>query len=304
MMLEIRRLRLLRELAHRRTIAAVAEALSYTPSAVSQQLSALEKEVGRPLLTRTGRGVTLTPAGQILVDHTDAVLAALERAEAALAADGSAPSGTIRLGTFPTALRPLVLPARTALSETAPAVEVCLTEVDPAEVPDLLRAGRLDLALVHEYDNVPTTLGDGVEVTPLLDETVHLAARHAPDHPDGPADTIGRHADDRWILGNPGTLCHAMALRICRSHGFEPRVAHHIDDFATVLALVASGAGVALVPQLGVLDVPAGVVLTPTGIDRHTRVAFRRGGGSAPALAAVVSELCSAAESLRSAMQA
>ncbi|UGT38902.1 LysR family transcriptional regulator [Nocardia yamanashiensis] len=291
-MLDIRKLRLLRELAHRGTIAAVAEALSYTPSAVSQQIAALEREAGRALLTRTGRRVTLTPAGTLLVEHTEAVLAELERAEAALVA-GTALSGSIRLGAFPTALPTIVLPALLEIGRTEKDLELTVTEVDPAEVPDLLRSDRLDMALVHEYDNVPSAMGSGIELEPLLDEVVYLASDTPPDVPGD--QVIRSHAESRWIVGNHGTLCHSMAMRTCHSQGFEPRIAHRIDDFATVLRLVAAGGGVAVVPQLAAIDVPEGVVLTPLPIGRRTRIAYRRGSRNQPAFAAVSAGLHSAA---------
>ncbi|MFD6884037.1 MULTISPECIES: LysR family transcriptional regulator [unclassified Rhodococcus (in: high G+C Gram-positive bacteria)] len=294
-MLDVRKLRLLRELAHRGTIAAVAEALSYTPSAVSQQISALEREAGRPLLVRTGRRVRLTPAALILVEHTEAVLAELERAETALATSGPGPSGSVRLGAFPTALRTVVLPALSELRRAEQGPEVTVTEVDPADAPDLLRGGHLDMALVHEYDNVPSSVGSGIELEPLLDEVIYLAASAAPDA-EGLA-VVRSHADSPWIVGNSGTLCHTMAVRTCRSQGFEPWVTHRVDDFATVLRLVAAGAGVALVPQLGAIDVPAGVVLTALPVGRRTRIAYRRGSGHRPAQAVVSAELRRAARS-------
>ncbi|WP_054811930.1 LysR family transcriptional regulator [Nocardia arizonensis] len=290
-MLDLRKLRLLRELAHRGTIAAVAEALSYTPSAVSQQLTALEREAGRPLLTRTGRRVALTPAGALLVEHTETVLADLERAEAALAATDPEPTGSVRLGAFPTALATIVLPAMRAIGAAGHPVEVTVTEVDPADVADLLRGGELDMALVHEYDNVPTALGSGIELEPLLDEIVYLAAPEARE----PGEAIRAHAESRWIVGNPGTLCHTMTVRSCQAQGFEPRVAHRVDDFPTVLQLVAAGAGVALIPQLAVAEVPDGVILTPLPIGRRTRIAYRRGSRTRPTFAIVRIELRRAA---------
>ncbi|MBJ8344630.1 LysR family transcriptional regulator [Antrihabitans sp. YC2-6] len=296
-MLDIRKLRLLRELAHRGTIAAVAEALSYTPSAVSQQLTALEREAGRPLLTRTGRGVSLTPAGILLVEHTELVLADLERAEAALSETETRLAGSVRLGAFPTALRTIVLPAMREIASAEAALELTVTEVDPADVPDLLRSGQLDLALVHEYDNVPSAMGSGIELEPLLDEVVYLASRTPPE---ASGDAVIRgHSASKWIVGNPGTLCHTMTIRTCQAHGYEPRVAHRVDDFATVLRLVAAGAGVALVPQLGATDVPKGVILTPLTIGRRTRIAYRLGSRSQPMFKAVSVELQHAARQFR-----
>ncbi|WP_213576679.1 LysR family transcriptional regulator [Rhodococcus sp. USK13] len=294
-MLDLRKLRLLRELAHRGTIAAVAEAVAYTPSAVSQQLGALEREAGRALLSRTGRRVTLTPAGEVLVEHIEVILADVERAEAALADSGAGLPATVRLGAFSTALCTIVLPAMSDIDRAGQGVELTVTEVDPANVPDLLRGGQLDIALVHEYDNVPSTMGPGIEIEPLLDEAVYLASPEG-SVADGMA-VVRSHAESRWIVGNPGTLCHTMAVRTCQSQGFEPHIAHRVDDFATVLRLVAAGAGVALVPELGATDVPAGVVLTALPIGRRTRIAYRHGSRSRPAFTAVTGELQRAAQS-------
>ena len=143
-MLDVRKLRLLRELAHRGTIAAVAEALSYTPSAVSQQLTALEREAGVPLLERSGRRVVLTPAAQLLVGHTETILAALEHADAELSCTRDELAGTLRIGTFPTAARTLLSPALVTLSTDHPRLELTVSEIDPADIPNALRAGTLN----------------------------------------------------------------------------------------------------------------------------------------------------------------
>ncbi|RJL32444.1 LysR family transcriptional regulator [Bailinhaonella thermotolerans] len=174
-MLDVRRLRLLRELAHRGTIAAVAEALAYTPSAVSQQLAVLETEAGVPLLERTGRRVTLTPAALTLVDHAEAVLERLERAEADLAGARRGPAGPLRVGTFPSAARAILPAALAALAAAHPALEPLVEEVDPAAVADRLRAGELDVALIHHYDFVPRAPVPGLASAPLLTEPLYLA---------------------------------------------------------------------------------------------------------------------------------
>ncbi|WP_019932593.1 LysR substrate-binding domain-containing protein [Nocardia sp. BMG111209] len=277
-MLDVRRLRLLRELAHRGTIAAVAEALTYTPSAVSQQLTALEREAGVPLLERTGRSVALTPAALRLVEHTETVLAVLEQAEAELSSGRGELAGTLRIGAFATAAHTIVAPALVALSRDHPRLELLVTEVDPADTPAALRAETLDLALVQEYDYVPRGPETGLDSDPLLEEVVYLAAPTATE--------VAAHRDSPWIAGTPGTLCHLVTIRACEAAGFTPRIRHHTDDFGTVLALVAAGQGVAFVPELGATTVPAPVTLTPLPIRRRTRLAYRSGTGSHPAVAA------------------
>ncbi|WP_327739464.1 LysR substrate-binding domain-containing protein [Streptomyces nojiriensis] len=304
-MLDVRRLRLLRELARRGTIAAVAEALSFSPSAVSQQLGVLEREAGLPLLERTGRGVRLTPAGRHLVGHAEAVLERLEQADADLAEARGGLAGALRIGAFPTATRAIVPAALTALARRHPGLEPMVSETDPAAVAHALRAGDLDVALVHEYDFVPAEPEPGLATEPLYVEAMYLAApaaenpaeapAEAPAPPGGPAGSGGSdqgavlrgHARAPWITATPGTLCHAMTVRACQAAGFTPRVRHQVDEFATVLALVAAGQGVAVVPQLGVTG-PAdpAVRLTRLLMERRTNLAFRSGAGAHPAVAA------------------
>jgi DNA-binding transcriptional LysR family regulator len=175
-MLDVRKMLLLRELARLGTIAAVAEAHFCTPSAVSQQLIALEREAGVPLIRRSGRGVELTAAGADLADRTGPVLALLEQAAAAVAASRTELAGELRIGAFQTAVRTLLPAALVALGTEHPRLELRVTELDPAQAPDALRAGVLDIALVHEYDYVPAEPDPALRTEPLLDEEVFLAA--------------------------------------------------------------------------------------------------------------------------------
>lgn len=210
-MLDPRKLHLLRELARRGTIAAVAEAVTFTPSAVSQQLSALEREAGVRLLERTGRTVALTPAGHLLVEHAQAVLEQLERASAALAAVRGGPSGPLRIGAFPTAARVLLPPALATLTGAHPGLEPMVSEIDPADVSAALRAGELDVALVHEYDFVPPVTDASTETEPLFTEPMYLTDRPS----------VAAARADAWIMNKPGTLCHTMAIRACQAAGLR-----------------------------------------------------------------------------------
>ena len=306
-MLDVRKLLLLRELAHRSTIAAVAQALSYTPSAVSQQLAALERDAGVPLLQRTGRRVTLTPAGAALAGQTEEILALLERAAAGLAAAQASLAGPLRIGAFPTAMRTILPAALVALGRDHPGLELMVTELDPAAVPDALRAGALDVALVHEYDYVPAEPDPALDTEPLLEEAIYLACCRPPTSPSlftsgtgSGEDPIARHRDSPWIVASPGTLCHTMAMRACQAAGFAPRIRHHADDFSTVLALVAAGQGVALVPQLGAIDPPADVMLTPLPTRRRTRIAYRNGTRDQPPVSACIAAIRAAVRRLGS----
>lgn len=288
-MLDVRRLRLLRELARRGTIAAVAQALSYTPSAVSQQLAALEREAGTPLLERTGRSVELTPAALRLTEHADTILAVLEQAAAELATASTELAGTLRIGAFPTAVDSVVSPALVSLSRDHPRLELFVTELDPANAPDALRTHALDIALVQEYDYVPREPETGLDTEEFLEETVYLASLNT--------EPLTGHSNSTWISGTPGTLCHSMTVRACQAAGFTPHVRHHADDFGTVLALVAAGQGVALVPELGALSVPDPVLLTPLDARRRTHLAYRRGHGGHPIVTAARDALHAAARS-------
>ena len=284
-MLDVRRLRLLRELAHRGTIAAVAQAVAFTPSAVSQQLSALEREAGVPLLARSGRRVVLTPAGRNLVRHAEMVLAQLERAAAELDGARRGLSGSLRIGTFPSAGRAMIPAALAELARRHPGLEPMVVELDPARVADALRAGDLDVALVHEYDFAPAPTEPGIAVIPLCREAMYLATTD-PAHT-----TVADCRDEPWILAVPGTLCHRMTVHACQAAGFTPHARHQVDDFATVLALVAAGQGVALVPELGLVDVPREVTLTRLTVGRHTRIAHRSGAEDHPAVMAFADAL-------------
>jgi DNA-binding transcriptional LysR family regulator len=304
-MLDVRRMKLLRDLDRLGTIAAVAQAQFCTPSAVSQQLSVLEREAGVPLIRRFGRGVELTAAGRELADRAGAVLALLEEAEAALAAIRGELAGQLKVGAFPTAVRSVLPSALVRLGTEHPMLELHLTELDPAEVPDALRSGALDIALVHEYDYVPAEPDPGLALEPLLEETIFLAGA-APGQAgmtsvaglmsggDGRKDPVLASREQPWIIASPGTLCHLMAMRLCQAAGFTPRIRHYADDFAAVLTLVAAGQGVALVPELALADRPAGVALTALPARRRTLIAYRRGAATHPAVAACIAALAAA----------
>ena len=290
-MLDVRKMQLLRELARLGTIAAVARAQYCTPSAVSQQLSALEREAGVALIRRSGRGVELTPAGAELADRTGAVLVLLEQASAALAASHAEPSGELRIGAFPTAVRTVLPAALVALGAEHPRLELRVVELDPAGVPAALQAGTLDIALTHQYDYVPSEPDPALSTWPLLTETIFLASAGGTE----PGDAVLASRALPWIAGTPGTMCQLMTVRLCEAAGFSPRIRHHADDFAAALALVAAGQGVALVPQLALADCPPGVTLAPLAARRQTLIACRRGAAGYPAVAACSAALRSAA---------
>jgi DNA-binding transcriptional LysR family regulator len=283
-MLDLHRLRLLRELSYRQTIAAVAQALAYTPSAVSQQLAALEREAGMPLLERTGRQVRLNAAARTLVAHAEALLDELERAEASLAAARTTLTGSLRIGAFPSASQAILPDVLVRIGREHPGLELTVTDVDPVQAAELLRAGDLDGALTHDYDCLPLPQNPALTSRIVLTEPMYVASPQAPHDLDAP---VASFADQAWIMGTAGNLCRQATERICHAAGFAPRIRHQIDDFPTVLALVAAGQGAAIVPQLATRRSPAGVVFTRLPDVRRIKLSHRRGAASHPAVTAL-----------------
>lgn len=303
-MLDVRRMRVLREVALRGSIAAAAEALSFTPSAVSQQLAQLERESGVALLDRGPRSVRLTDAGRALVAHTEAILARLASAEAEIRSLTAEHAGTIRLGSFPTAAATLVPPALASLGRRRPEVTVTLKESDPGLALDRLIAGELDLALIWEYDFVPVVVPGSIACVELLDDPVRVVL--APDHPAARGETVALAdlAGEAWISSTPLSSCHPFTRRACNAAGFEPRVTAETNDHHVLARLVASGVGVALVTELSLGGVGRDVAVRPIAPNPPKRriVAAHRAGenGSSP-VAAMVEELRRAADVVRAA---
>ncbi len=288
-MLDVRRLRVLREFAARGTIAATADALGYTPPAVSQQLAALEREAGVDLLERSGRSRRLTPAGTELVARTEAVLRELEAAEAALARQSTQVAGVLRAAAFPSAHRALLPPAIARLAREHPELQVRTRELEPEDSIPMLKLGELDLVLAQEYPFAPQTADAALERTSLLEDPIRLAA---PAGHAGPVD-LAEHPDVPWVAGRQGSFCHSVVLHVCRRAGFEPRITHFTNDFATAYQLVAAGAGFALVPDLAGPPPPgAEIVATRQAVpSRRIFAAVRAGAGARPAVAACLEAL-------------
>ena len=294
-MLDVRRLRVLRELAARGTIAATAEALGYTAPAVSQQLAALEREAGVALLEKHGRRRRLTPAGEELVIRTEGILRQLEAAEAALERSTTHVAGVLRAAAFASAHRMLLPRAIAALAIAHPDLRVTTRELEPEESLPALKLGELDVALAQEYAFAPVPADPALERTDLADDLVQLALSEAHPLASPPAAAVDLAALDAepWIAGRAGSSCLEVVLHSARGAGYEPRIAHVTNDFGVAYALVGAGAGVALVPELAGPP-PPGVVLRPTaGTPIRRRIyAVARGGSTArPAVAAMLAAL-------------
>ncbi len=267
-MLDVRRLRVLREVARAGSLARAAEILSYTPSAVSQQIAALEREAGTRLLERRARGVVLTEAGQTLVAHTEAVLAQLDAAEAALAELADLRRGRLRMASFATAGATILPLAVEAFRARHPAIEVSVAQASPIESVARLQQGRLDLALTVDLEPSPA---EGVEVIHLFDDPVQLAVHR--DHPlaTRPELRLEELAGEIWIDVPRRTSGGKVLIRACERAGFEPRVAFESDDYTAIQELVGAGLGLALIPDLALSPPHEAVVLRSLGPDGPSR---------------------------------
>jgi DNA-binding transcriptional LysR family regulator len=290
-MLDVRRLRLLSELSRRGTIAQVAKAVGYTPSAVSQSLSQLEREVGIVLLERDGRRVRLTPAALGLVNRTERVLAELDAAEAELAAEGEAVRGTVVIGAFPSAAGGLVVPMVRELSERHPDLSCSVHEHEPEDGIPLLRSGELDILVSESYDDIePGPIG-GLEQRPLMSEPLVLVLPRG--HPAREPVELSALRDSSWISGLAGTQFATVLQHACGAAGFSPRIVHRADDAVLQHALAAAGLGVGLLPALACLESEdvRFARLAPPAPRRHVSALLRRGAARRPALAATLDAL-------------
>lgn len=294
-MLDTRRLRTLRAVADHRTVTAAAAALYLTPSAVSQQLAHLEQESGQRLLERSGRGVRLTAAGNILLAHADAVLAQLERAEAELAAYEAGVSGTVTVASFATGISLAVAPAIADLRKTDPGIAVRVRDAEGDESLPMLLDGEADVAVAVEYRGAPRPGDRRLIRFPLYAEPFDavlplsdpLAARERL--------SLTELAGHAWIGPYPGNPCHEVTMLACELAGFQPDVAHWSDDFHAVVALAGAGVGVALVPRSAL----RGTDLTDVAIrpvdgappTRRVFAAVRSGSEDHPLLAATLAAL-------------
>ncbi|WP_037497999.1 LysR family transcriptional regulator [Solirubrobacter soli] len=283
-MLDLRRLRLLKELHERGTIAAVADALQFTPSAVSQQLAMLERETNVTLLQKAGRGVRLTDPALVLVEHATALLDRAARAEADLAAAAGTVVGRARIATFQSVALTLAIPMMERLKHEAPRLRTELIEAEPEQALPALALGDLDLVLGDEWQHQPLRLPPGLERQELFDDPVHVALPERLEHA-----SFEDLAHEPWTTGHPGMAWEEMTRRACRELGaFEPDIRHRTNDATVSLALVAHGLAVALVPGLAIPQHHPGVVLKPTGVKRRILAVVREADAARPSVQALV----------------
>ncbi|RFU84886.1 LysR family transcriptional regulator [Streptomyces triticagri] len=297
---DLRKLRILKALSEHGTVTATAEALLMTPSAVSQQLTNLARQVGVPLLEAQGRRVRLTDAAHLVLRHAEAVFAQLERADAELAGYARGEAGEVRVGAFSTAVPALVVPAVRRLRQAAPGLEVRVREAEAAEAYELLAGGHVDLALSLAA-HAPTARDPKFTRVPLLADPLDVALPS--DHPLA-AQAGLRLADlsgERWIFGGSGPWSE-ITRTACEAAGFVPEQAHSAAGWTAILSMVEAGMGVALVPRMAAQRAPGVVTrtLSPDQPLRHVVAAVRRGAEDGPALARVLRTLREAAEAYRS----
>ncbi len=284
-MLSTARLKVLKEVAYRGSISATAEALSYTQSAISQQIATLEAETGMTLLERHPRGVSLTAAGQMLVGHAEGILAGLEAAEAALSEIAGLRGGRLRVASFPTAGATLMPQAIATFRSSYPGVELTLTEGEPEQIAPRLRAGELDLALLFEFAG-ETPLQEDVTRAGLLEDPMYLALPG--EHPLAGKGKLRLEdlREEAWVQTSRSSPCARHVVRSCHAAGFEPNVSFESDDYQTVQGLVAAGVGVALIPELALSVVREDITirtLSPAPPVRQVIAALPAGARLVPA---------------------
>ncbi|GAA0647288.1 LysR family transcriptional regulator [Streptomyces thermocarboxydovorans] len=292
-MLDLQRLRALHAVSVHGTVGAAAAALGYTSSAVSQQIAKLERETRTVLLERQGRGVRLTDEAHQLVAAAQELLAIVERAETELERRRGLPAGRLTIAAFPSAARGLMPSVLADLAGRHPGLDARLSEIDPHLSVDLVAKGAVDLVVTHDWDIAPVPPPPGVEQAVIGDDLCDLLVPEK--HPFAGRTAVRREelGGERWICQPPGRICHEWLVRTLRAVGHTPEIVHQADENPTLVALVAAGLGIALIPRLGRGPLPEGVVevpLDPMPV-RRLYAMWRAGAARRPAIAEAVRTL-------------
>ena len=281
---DLRLLTVLREVALRGSFSAAAESLAYTQPAVSQQIARLEKQVGVKLIEREPRGIRLTPAGEVLVRHTERIIAQLAEADEELLDVAAQARGRLRIGSFATAAGTVVPRAVAAFRKLRPAIEVEISLLEPEDSVPAVRRGDIEIAITEEggFDGDIDTRG--LEVEHLLDD--HMWVSLPAEHPLATRRSIelAELRDEDWMFAClTGTCADSnVVLRACQDAGFQPKIAYQSDDYFAIQGLVASGMGVALIPGLGLASTRDDVAVRPVkGRPPYRRIAAVTAGESA-----------------------
>lgn len=290
------RLRTLRELALRKTMAAVAEALFISPSAVSQQITQLEYEAGVPLVERRGRGVKLTPAGEQLAMHAERIIAALEEAKTDLAELKRIVAGELRVAAFPSVAAVLIPATMKTLRNLHPQLRISFDEMEPTDSLAALRAWQTDVALIDNLTVPPELLEANIETIAIGEDTLYAMLSSGSRCAAKKVIRLGDLREESWALDRASDAYGSLIIRECRAAGFEPEINGNCKGFEVVLALVAAGCSVSVVPGLRahrIRGVRGKVVvrrIVPE-IRRKISIAFRRGESRNPAVSALVQKL-------------
>jgi molybdate transport repressor ModE-like protein len=268
-MLDVKRMRILKEVADRGSFSAAAEALSYTQSAVSQQIAALEREAGTQLVTRGSRGIRLTEAGEALVRHADAILTRLADAEAELEAIAGLRGGRLRLAAFATVGATLMPLAIARFRERHPDVELTVRQLEPEDSLPLLKCGEIDIALTIE----PATHAEaeGLDSIHLLDDPMFVALPLTHPLANKARVRMKDMANEAWIGTTDACSCGALVRNHCIRMGFEPKITFESDDYLAIQGLVAAGVGVAMIPTLALTTVRDDIVIRDLGNEAPIR---------------------------------
>jgi len=293
-MIDLAALVSLRAVDREGSVVAAADALGFTPSAVSQQVKRLERQAGVPLLERVGRGVMLTAPGRHLVDSGAQLLADLERIEAGLHRQAGTVAGTLRLTAFSTAMRGMVAPIVRDLRAAHPDLTLTLAEREPWDTVDLVASGQSDLGVVHSWGDVPISIPEHLAITPLARDVADVVVPR--DHRLAERRTITPRdlVDEDWIATPEGTICRQWLTRMYDGTGRLPRIAHQSMEFDSHVALVRAGLGIALIPRMGRAPLPDDVRAVAARNPVPTRevvAVHRRSMADSPAVAAVLAGL-------------
>jgi DNA-binding transcriptional LysR family regulator len=289
-----RRLRVLREVGLRGTVTSAASGLHLTPSAVSQQIAALSRELGVPLLEKTGRGVRLTGQAQLVLTHASVVQAQFELARADLAAFADGRIGTVSLAGFATSISGLIAPAIRELRSSRPSISLTAVEMEPPDIFTALDRGDVDIAVAVDYRKVPPRSDPHYFRVDLLPDLfdVALPLGHPMANREG-IDLLDL-ASEVFVAASPGSSCSEVTLAACAAAGFSPDVRHYSSDWNAVAALVGAGLGVGLVPRLAQPLHAVGVVVRPVVGPRAARnifAAVRAGAQTDPVIRAALDVL-------------
>ncbi|MFI5709558.1 LysR family transcriptional regulator [Kribbella sp. NPDC051620] len=292
-MIDLGRLRALHAVAMYGSVGSAAEALGYTPSAVSQQLAKLERETRTILIEKRGRGIVLTDAALQLAATASKVLELVETAELTLEEQRGQAIGSLAIAAFPTAARGLLPAVLPKLIADNPALDVTVIESDPVDAVAAVARGEIQIAIVHDWHNTPLAIPDELSRVKLgtdpADVLVPASHRLAGKESVRAEDLVG----ERWICQPTGSICHEWLVRTMRKAGVQPEVAYSIAEYQTQLAMLARGIGIGLLPRLGRGPLPDGVIALPLqpAPSRRLYAVWRTATARRPAIAVTLAAL-------------